>query len=226
MVLKNILLTGGTGTLGTELKKLKKDLLTPSSEELNITDSFSVENYFKNNKLDIVIHAAAYTNVSLAEKEIEKVIDVNINGTYNILKNCIKQNIKLVYISTDYVFDGEKGNYKINDPINPITKYAKSKAASELMVRMYDNSLCIRTSFYGHTFPYDKALVDQWTTKNYIDIIAPKILNQIIDNKFGVVHVGSEKRTIFEIAKERKKDVIPILRKEIGLSVPKDTSLI
>jgi dTDP-4-dehydrorhamnose reductase len=226
MVLKNILLTGGSGILGTELKKLEEDLLTPSSRELDITDSFSVKNFFKNNKIDLVIHAAAYTNVSLAEKEFEKTIDVNIIGTHNILKNCIERNIKLVYISTDYVFDGEKGNYTTEDPINPITKYAKSKAAAELMIRIYDNSHCIRTSFYGHEFPYDKALVDQFTTKDYIDIMAPKILDLCLSEKIGVSHCHSEKRSVYELAKQRKENVVKIERKNLKNKIPYDISLV
>jgi len=226
MVLKNILLTGGSGTLGTEIKKIEKNILTPSSREMDITSFSSVEDYFKNTNLDLVIHAAAYTNVSLAEKEFEKTIDVNVNGTYNILKNCIERNIKLVYISTDYVFDGEKGNYTIEDPINPITKYAKSKAAAELMVRMYDNSHCIRTSFYGYEFPYDKALMDQFTTKDYIDIMAPKILNLCLSEKVGVSHCYSKKRSVYELAIERNKNVQKIKLKNLKNKIPHDTSLI
>ena len=226
MVLKNILLTGGTGTLGTELRKIKKDLLCPSSRQMNITDLFSVNRFFESNEIQLVIHAAAYTDVTSSEKNFEKVINTNIVGTYNVLKNCIDRGIKMVYISTDYVFDGEKGNYTTEDPINPLTKYAKSKAAAELMVRMYNNSLCIRTSFYGKNFPYERALEDQWTTKDYIDVMAPKILEQCLSNKTGIVHCYSKKRTIFELAKQRKHDVIKIQRKDLMSKVPCDTSLV
>lgn len=225
MVLKNILLTGGSGTLGTELQKLKKDLLCPSSAEMDITNSSSVVSFFEKNDIDLVIHAAAYTNVSLAEKEFENVIDVNVGGTYNIIKNCISKQIKLVYISTDYVFDGEQGNYKSTDPINPLTKYAKSKAAAELMVRMYENSLCIRTSFYGKQFPYEQATIDQWTTKDYVDVMAPKILEECLSDKFGIVHCYSKKRTVYELGITRKNNLKKIRRQDIVVALPKDTSL-
>lgn len=225
MVLKNILLTGGTGTLGTELRKIKKDLLCPSSKQMNITDLSSVNRFFENNEFQLVIHAAAYTDVTSSEKNFEKAINTNIKGTYNVLKNCIDRDIKMVYISTDYVFDGEKGNYTIEDPINPLTKYAKSKAAAELMVRMYNNSLCIRTSFYGTKFPYKKAFIDQWTTKDYVQIMAPKILAECLSDKFGIVHCYSKKTTVYNLAKKTVKDVEKITRKEVSDNIPRDTSL-
>ena len=223
-----ILLTGGSGTLGKELLKIynKEEYLffSPTSLELNITDYNICTKWFDDNKIDIIIHAAAYTNVKESEEKYIKSIETNIIGTCNMVKCAEKHNIKLIYISTDYVFDGEKGNYKISDPINPLTKYAMSKAAGELAVRMYPNSLVIRTSFYGYTFPYDKALVDQWSSKDYIDILAPKILNACLSDRIGIIHVGNKRRSIYEIAKERKKSVIPFASKDLGLKIPTDTS--
>lgn len=226
MVLKKILLTGGSGTLGTELKRLKPDLLCPSSKELDITKKENVEKYIIENNPDLIIHAAAYTNVSKAETDFEKAIDVNINGTYNLLKSCIHNGIKIIYISTDYVFDGEKGNYTIEDPVNPLTKYAKSKTAAELMVRMYENSLVIRTSFYNYTFPYEYAFIDQWSSKDYIDVIAPKIIKHILSDELGIIHCVSKRRTIYEIAKERNPNIKKATRKSFDFPIPKDTSLI
>lgn len=225
MVLRKVLLTGGSGTLGTELKMLRPNIICPSSDELDITIQENVEFFFTQNRPDLVIHAAAYTDVSKAETDFENVIDVNIGGTLNVLKACIHNKIKMVYISTDYVFDGEKGNYETTDPINPLTKYAKSKAAAELMVRMYNNSLCVRTSFYGREFPYEKAIEDQWTTKDYVDVMAPKILKECLSEKVGVVHCYSEKRTVYQLALERKKDVSRIRIADLNSKIPKDTSL-
>lgn len=223
-----ILLTGGSGTLGKELLKLldnKYKIYAPSSSELDIKDFISCKEWFEIYRPNLVIHAAAYTDVKASEENYIKSINTNIVGTCNIINCCDSHNTKLVYISTDYVFDGKKGNYLIHDSINPLTKYAKSKAAGELAVRMYPNSLVIRTSFYGHTFPYDKAFVDQWSSKDYIDIIAPKILSASLSDKKGIIHVSSKKRTIYEIAKQRKPDVYPISLKEINLNIPIDVSL-
>ena len=228
--MKKVLLTGGSGTLGTEIRKIYKSfditLSSPSSKELDITKINSVSTIVQRYKPDIIIHSAAYTDVKQAENNTDKVIDVNIVGTANIVKICAQHKIKLAFISTDHVFDGKIGNYSINDGLNPVTKYAKSKAASELTARMYDNSLIIRTSFFGKTFPYEKAFIDQWSSKDYVDIIAPKVLKEALSDKVGIVHCASERRTIFEIAKTRNSKIKPMTREEINFPTPKDTSLI
>ena len=117
-----------------------------------------------------------------------------------------------------------KGNYTIDDPINPLSKYAKTKAAAELVVRTYDNSLVIRTSFFGYDFPYEAAFIDQWSSKDYIDIIAPKVLEEILSDRLGVAHTGAERRTIYAIAADRKDFVKKTYRKVVGNFIPRDTS--
>ena len=228
MVLKALLI-GGSGTLGKELKKLSNDSLqfhSPSSSECNILNQEQIEKCFREIDFDLVIHCAALTNVTEIEKEPLNAVEVNIIGTINILRECVKHNKKIIFISTDYVFDGEKGNYSIDDPINPLSKYAKIKAAAELAVRTYDNSLVIRTSFYGHSFPYERAFTDQWTSKDYVDLIAPKIVDAVKSDKVGVVHIGSPRRSVYEIALERRDDVKPIMLNDIDFKIPKDVSLL
>ena len=151
---------------------------------------------------------------------------MNVLGTLNVLKSCRDLGKKLVFISTDYVFDGEKGNYTTDDPINPLSKYAKTKAAAELLVRTYENSLVIRTSFFGYDFPYEAAFVDQWSSKDYVDIIAPKVLEEILSDKRGVVHVGNNRQTIYDIAKDRSENITQTTRSTVYVQVPKDTSFV
>jgi dTDP-4-dehydrorhamnose reductase len=221
-----VLITGASGRLG---KQLQKDwqggiLLTPSSSALNITDKKSVDLYFEENQIDSVIHCAAYTDVRGSAEDFQKCLDVNVIGTLNLVNACAKRSIKLIYISTDYVFDGRQGPYEPDDAINPITVYAKSKAAGELCVRCYPHSLVIRTSFFDTTFPYDVAVADQYTSKDYVDIISPKILKTIRENERGVVHVGSSRRSIYDIAITRKPNVKKIYREDLPYLVPQDTS--
>ena len=226
---KNILLTGGSGLLGSALIELFKNtqyhILSPNSKEFNILDTNTMNEYLPNMSYDLLIHCAAYTDVKRAEIDFLNCIDININGTCNIIKYCANKNIKMIHISTEHVFDGTSSYYKIGDAINPISKYAKSKGCAEMAVRMYDNSLIIRTSFFPQQFPYDKAFIDQWSSKDYIDIIAPKIMRACLSTNTGIVHCGSDRNSIYDIAKRRKLDVIPILRKETTYSLLADTSL-
>ena len=227
--MKKIFLTGGSGTLGAELIKISKahevDFIAPASRYCNITNPYQIHNHIKDSACDTVVHSAAITDVKATENDPSRSWEVNVLGTLNILKSCKDLGKKIVFISTDYVFDGEKGNYTIDDPINPLSKYAKTKAAAELLVRTYENSLVIRTSFFGYEFPYEAAFVDQWSSKDYVDIIAPKVLEEILSDKKGIVHVGNGRRTIYEIASDRKESIKKISRKEVGTYIPKDTSI-
>lgn len=231
MVLKKIFLTGGSGTLGTELIKISKahdvEFIAPASKYCDITNPYQIHNYIKASRdCDTVVHSAAITDVKATENDPSRAWEVNVLGTLNVLKSCRDLGKKLVFISTDYVFDGEKGNYTTDDPINPLSKYAKTKAAAELLVRTYENSLVIRTSFFGYDFPYEAAFVDQWSSKDYVDIIAPKVLEEILSDKRGVVHVGNNRRTIYDIAKDRSENITQTTRSTVYAQVPKDTSFV
>ena len=94
-----------------------------------------------------------------------------------------------------------------------------------MIVRTYDNSLVIRTSFFGRDFPYPAAFIDQWSSKDYVDIIAPKILEVVANNVFGVIHVGSERKSLYEIARQRSANVVKSSRLDIDFVTPIDTSL-
>ena len=205
--MERVLITGATGLLGKNILSIidkgKYEVLSPSSLQMNIKDMQSIKQYFNERKINICIHSAALTNVGDIEKDIkitQEAIYTNTVGTANILMCCMESGTKMVYISTDHVFDGKKGNYTEKDKINPLSKYAKTKAAGELLVRTYHNSLVIRTSFFGEKFPYEKAFTDQWSSKDYIDVMAPKILQTCLSTSVGIEHVYSKRRTLHEIA--------------------------
>ena len=191
------------------------EFISPSSKECDVRDYESVLKNISSFEGDVVLHSAAKTNISKIEKDPSEALEVNVLGTLNVLKACREHKKKLIFVSTDHVFDGSKGDYCEDDPINPISKYAKSKAASELIVRTYDNSLVVRTSFFPHYFPYEFAFVDQWSSKEYVDLLVPKFFSLIKGNKKGVFHLGNKKRSLYDIAKERKFNVKPIYRKDI-----------
>ncbi len=222
-----ILLTGGSGRLGRFLiKNFKKEnctLIAPSSQELNILDK-NIDKKLEIYKPDVILHAAAYTNVKKAETDYLSAIQTNVVGTINLLNYAVASNIDFIYISTDAVFDGKKGSYKTSDSINPINKYAKTKTAAELICRTYLKTTVIRTAFFEYEFPYEAAFYDQFTSKDYLDIIGPKILNILYNHKYGIYHIGSNRKSLYEIASSRKKDVIKKSKKDFDFYIADDTS--
>lgn len=222
-----VIFTGGSGLLGSEFKKILPDLIYPSESEFNITDFNQMDKYIGLNDCDILVHAAAYTSPPRIDKNPVKALEINIEGTANVVKLCMKHNIKMIYISTDYVFGGEKGNYKENDPVHPVNKYAWSKLGGECAVKMYDNSLIIRTTFGPNVFPYEKAFIDQWTSRESVSTITQMIAKLIDTDITGTIHVGGNRKTVFEFAKKLNpsKDIKELSRDEVNFKVPADTSL-
>jgi len=224
---EKILFTGGSGLLGSEIKKLIPKSHFPSHEEFDITDYELMKNYLGEKDIKQIVHAAAITSPPKVDKEILKAIDTNIIGTSNIAKLCYNEGIKLIYISTDYVFNGEKGNYNEEDSIYPVNKYAWSKLGGECAVRMCDDFLIIRTSFGPNEFPYEKAFTDQWTSRESVSVIAKKLVNILDKDIKGIIHLGGTRKTVYEYAKEisPNKEIGKISTNEINFKIPKDTSL-
>ena len=221
-----ILVFGGSGRLGSEILKLNSKVISPRRNDLNIGDIVSIESFFIDNHIDLVINCAAITDTVFCEKNIHDTIKINTCGPANLVMLQEKYNFKLAHISTDYVFDGKSGNYKPSDPINPISNYSKSKAAAELIVRMNPKNLVIRTSFFPLEFKHPAAFVDQYTTKDFVDIIAPMVYEAAISDKTGVVHIGTEKDSVYNKVKKRYPNIKKMSRKDIkSVYIPYDTSL-
>jgi dTDP-4-dehydrorhamnose reductase len=119
-----ILLTGGSGLLGTELAGSGADLVAPSRDELDITDSEAVARYVASQAPDVILHAAAVTNNRDIEADPASALDVNIRGTANLAIACLNTRIRLVYLSTDYVYRGDRGDYTEDDELLPCNLYA------------------------------------------------------------------------------------------------------
>ena len=133
---KKILFTGGSGLLGTEFKKNLPDIHYPSKAEFDITNYDQMDRYLGNGNWSMIVHAAAFTSPPRIDQDPLRAIDVNIIGTSNVVKLCVKYGLKLIYLCTDYVFKGDNGNYKEDDPVFPVNKYAWSKLGGECAVRL------------------------------------------------------------------------------------------
>lgn len=224
---RKTIFTGGSGLLGSEVRKIAPDFLYPSQKELDVTNTKSIEKYLQDNAVEKIVHAAAFTDTTAVETDPIDAIEVNIIGSANIVKACSKNSLSLVYISTDYVFDGNKGMYTEDDHLMPVNKYAWSKLGGEAAVHMYNNSLIIRTTFGENEFPFPKAFQDQWTSRESVSSIAPLILEAIHTNTTGVIHVGGSRKSVYEYAKKisPEKEIGAMKRVDVDVPIPKDTSL-
>src|SRR5262249_10563663 len=140
------LILGANGQLGTALREKYPDALTADINELDITDKKSVESYDWS-KVDVILNAAAYTNVDGAETPEGKITaqKVNIGEVANLVDVAQKYDLTLLHISTAYVFDGKKKLYTETDDMNPLGEYAKSKAEGDKAVMRLKKYYIVRT---------------------------------------------------------------------------------
>lgn len=217
-----ILVTGANGMLGQDLCPILEDVgafvIETDVDTLDITNAEQVKQVLTDIHPDMVIHCAAYTNVDKAEEDLKTAELINVTGTENIAETCGKLGITLVYISTDYVFDGENDEpYTTEDMPNPINNYGTTKYEGEEAVR----SLCekyyiARTSWlYGHhgknfvetmlslkDKPELKVVDDQIGCPTWTVELANGIL-KLFSKPYGTYHVcGSGFTTWYGFAKE------------------------
>lgn len=197
-----IVITGKNGLLSRTLQDLDSSLIGLSSEEYDISSPSIIEKLVHLNP-DVILHAGAETNSDKINKNPTDAIRTNIIGTAYISDFCIQNNKRIVYVSSDYVYGGKLGNYKETDPVFPYNNYAWSKLGGECSVILVPNHTIIRTSFGSTTFPYNVAFSNLITSKDYVDVIAPKILNVCKSSVQGIINIGTEPKTVYEYASTR-----------------------
>ena len=208
---KKIVVTGGNGRFGQVLKKENKrlNIFFPSKKIFNILNINSMKKYIRKIKPKYIIHCAGLSRpMDLHVKDICKSINLNIIGTANVVNVCNEFNIKLIYFSTGYVYEGKKGNYSEKDPVLPINNYAWSKLGGECAVSMYKNSLILRITMTEKPFPYKKAYSNLRSNFMYHEDLI-EILPKIINQK-GIINVGGKSQSVFEFAKKNGRKVIKI----------------
>ena len=217
---QKILVTGGEGRFAKILKSKNKklNLYFANKNECDILNINSLNKIVKKIKPKIILHCAGLSRpMKIHEKNIIKSIDLNIIGTSNITKVCKKNNIKLIYFSTGYVYEGKKGNYYEHDPVKPFNNYGLSKLGGECAARMYNNSLVLRITMTEKPFYYNKAYTN--LRSNYLfheDLV--NILPKII-NKKGILNIGGKSQSIYNFAKKYNKKVKKISAKK-NLKMP------
>lgn len=212
-----ILLIGGSGLLGKELQKINRDLICPSHKDFDITKNISLTD------VDIVINAAAFKDNRSIELDPRTAIETNIMGAARLALACYENNIRYVYISTDYIYKGDRGNYHETDTILPANIYAWTKLGGECSAKAVKNHLIIRTTFGPKEFEYKQAFTDKWTSKDYVDIIAPMILEAALSPLTGVLNLGTERKTLYGHASKRNQ-VKGVRLGNTSFTTPYDTS--
>ncbi|MBA7612721.1 dTDP-4-dehydrorhamnose reductase [subsurface metagenome] len=228
-----IWLIGNKGMLGNNVEKLFKErgfIYWASDKEVDISNYKTLEKFGKDKKIKWIINCSGYTKVDKAEEEIDEAFRINRDGAKNVALFCLKKHIRLIHISTDYVFDGMQRApfaYSEDGKTNPINIYGKSKLAGEEEIKkMLEEYFIIRTAWLyglqGNNFIYTmlrlfkerdlvKVVEDQWGSPTYTVDLA-EVIVEIINNdsdKFGIYHFTNEgvtnwygfARAIYEKAK-------------------------
>lgn len=217
-----VLITGAKGMLGQDLCPTLEDLgcflIETDIDNLDITKKEDVENFVSKAHPDLIIHLAAYTNVDRAEEEEEKAELINAVGTENVALAASKIDVPLIYISTDYVFDGTKNSpYLPTDKVNPINAYGRTKLKGEELVQKHCKKYYIaRTSWlygmYGKNFVDTmlslkdkeelKVVDDQWGTPTWTMDLAGALM-KLLTKPYGIYHLsgGGKPTTWYNFAK-------------------------
>ena len=243
-----VLITGSNGMLGHDLTDVlndKHELILTTSKTLDITDKEHTVEFIKENKPDIVINSAAYTNVDGCEENQELAFSVNGEGVRNLAIGCREADCPLVHISTDYVFNGKNDTPWVeDDKIGPISVYGKSKLEGEEAIQeILDKFFIVRTAWLyginGGNFPktmlelaktHDELTVvyDEVGTPTYTLDLAEAIGKLIETDYYGIYHITNSgscswcefAKYIFEVAEVDVK-VTPVTASEFARPAPR-----
>ena len=210
-----ILVTGGDGRFSSILKKENKklNLIFRNKKQFNILNISSINKEIKKINPKIILHCAGLSRpMNIHEKQISKSIDLNIIGTANLVKACEKNNIKIIYFSTGYVYEGKKGNYSEHDPVKPFNKYAISKLGGECSVSMYQNSLILRITMTEKPFLHKKAYINLKSNFMFHEDLV-EMLPKLV-NKKGIINVGGKSQSIYNFVRKFNSKVKKVVAKK------------
>jgi len=223
---KNILITGKTSRFCNYLKNDLDGFNTyfTTKKNFNILNFKQMQKFLKNKNIHYILHIAGLSRpMDIHDKAINLSIDLNIVGTANIVKLCNKNNIKLIYFSTNYVYPGIKGNYKETDSLLPINNYAWSKLGGEASVQLYKNSLILRLCMTDFPFIHKKAIkgaVSSFIFNKSVSKLIPYLLD-----KSGIINIGGEKREIYIFAKKFSEKKVKSISINKIKKFPKNSSI-
>lgn len=199
----------GDGLLGSEIQRQTGwDFLSRKSSGLDFETDFD-KYCLKIDDYDIIVNCIAFTKTYSDDKENHW--NINYRRTCDLVDYCFKTKKTLIHISTDYVYSGSVENASEDDvPVHCQNWYGYTKLISDAYVQLRSfRYLLIRTSFKPNPFPYQYAITTQTGNFDYVNIISEKIVKLIQSNKCGVYNVGSEVKTVYDLAKQTNDKIEP-----------------
>jgi dTDP-4-dehydrorhamnose reductase len=221
-----VLLTGGSGTLGTAIRRARAlfpPIVAPPRSELDITDAAMVESVFGRGGFDAVIHCAALARVAVCERDPDQARRVNVDGTRNLVAAAAsaRRPIRFLHISTDGVYDSVSGNHREDDEPRPYNVYGATKLEAERAVATLAGHCIIRTSFFDETaIPFADAATDAYSSKLPVSELAGAIAVLLASGFVGVINVGGERRSNYDLFKAHKPDLKETTFAAIQAAVP------
>jgi len=219
----------GDGLLGKELfNQTGWDTLSRKKDGFDITDPTTFSKML--DTYDGVTQYCAYdtiinciANTDTYSKNRSQHWEVNYKGVAHLVDFCNKWKVKLIHISTDYVYANSSGIPTEEDvPVHQETHYAHTKLLADGYVELRsDNYLIVRTTHKPNPFPYDKAWLDQIGNFDYVTVTASLIAKLVHNGVTGIINVGTQMKSVFELAKQTREDITPTLAP--SYTVPKST---
>lgn len=227
------LIIGGTGQLGTELLKLRPDWLAPTHAEFDIEVSETVDRYLYDlRQQNIFVETIVNCAVCKDEADLDQLYAVNINAVKNLLRFCwscyrdLDVTIKLVHVSTDYVYGLGNRMNRETDPLKPESLYAVSKMFGEKAIIQAamkpTDYLILRTSFFPRPFTWTGGHTNKYTSGDFVDVIAGQIVEAMGSGLTGIYNVGTSRKSVYDLLRQQKPDIEPVVYGNDGVY---DTSM-
>ena len=213
--MKNNVLILGNGLLGSELHDVSNwDVLSREKNDIDITQKSELYAILKDRvavkKYDTVINCIANTNTYSNDKRSH--LEVNSGGVYNLITICNSLGIKLVHISTDFVYVNCDVKYPSEEsvPVHAENWYSYSKLLADGMIELLSNDyLILRASHKKNPFPFETAYSNVYGNFDYVDVIAKQIYTLVVNDASGIYNIGTELKSFYELAKRTNTEVKP-----------------
>ena len=213
----------GDGLLGSELvKQTGWDYISRKKDNIDFTDWISYKNMI--GRYDQIINCIGHTNTY--DENRGKHWNINYKGVSDLVEICNQNKKKLIHISTDYVYSNSKSNASEFDvPVHCENWYGYTKLLGDSHIQLKSNNyLIIRCSHKLEPFPYDRAYVNLIGNFDYVSVISEKIIKLVKKNAVGIYNVGTQLKSMYDLAKKTNSDVLPA-NSLFNNSMPTDVSM-